>query len=98
MFEGAVAAGFVGGDAFSVDASLIKADVEKKKRVAGGQPMSWPTTEQAPLSANDAVDGAHLCGIDVPKGDCALKRTTMRALVQSIRASGHTHRVDGPNR
>ena len=37
VFEGVVAmciaAGLVGGEAFSVDASLIKADVDKKKRV-----------------------------------------------------------------
>ena len=46
VFEGVVAmcvaAGLVGGEAFSVDASLIKADVDKKKRVAGDQPMRWP--------------------------------------------------------
>ena len=37
VFEGVVAmcigAGLVGGEAFSVDASLIKADVDKKKRI-----------------------------------------------------------------
>src|ERR1700681_1349160 len=51
VFEGVVAmciaAGFVGGEAFSVDASLIKADVDKKKRVAGDQPINWPKAEQA---------------------------------------------------
>ena len=30
-----IAAGLVGGEAFSVDASLIKADVDKQKRVPG---------------------------------------------------------------
>src|SRR6202012_5108514 len=39
VFEGVVAmsiaAGLVGGEAFSVDASLIKADVDKTKRVPG---------------------------------------------------------------
>ena len=39
VFEGVVAtciaAGLVGGEAFSVDASLIKADVDKKKRMPG---------------------------------------------------------------
>src|SRR5258705_10170913 len=43
VFEGVVAmciaAGLVGGEAFSVDASLIKADVDKKKRVPGDQPV-----------------------------------------------------------
>jgi transposase len=46
VFEGVVAmciaAGLVGGEAFSVDASLIKADVDKKKRVPGDQPLVWP--------------------------------------------------------
>src|SRR6476661_7185420 len=44
VFEGVVAmciaAGLVGGEAFSVDASLIKADVDKKKRVPGDQPIA----------------------------------------------------------
>jgi transposase len=51
VFEGVVAmciaAGLVGGEAFSVDASLIKADVDKKKRVPGDQPASWPKAEEA---------------------------------------------------
>jgi IS5 family transposase len=46
VFEGVVgtciAAGLVGGEAFSIDASLIKADVDKKKRVPGAQPITWP--------------------------------------------------------
>src|SRR5271155_3770326 len=44
VFEGVVAkciaAGLVGGEAFSVDASLIKADVDKKKRIPGEQPIN----------------------------------------------------------
>jgi transposase len=46
VFEGVVAmciaAGLVGGEAFSVDASLIKADVDKTKRAPGDQPIAWP--------------------------------------------------------
>jgi transposase len=42
-----IAAGLVGGEAFSIDASLIKADVDKHKRVPGDQPIDWPTPEQA---------------------------------------------------
>ena len=38
-----VAAGFVGGEAFSVDASLIKANVDKMKRVSGDYQIAWPT-------------------------------------------------------
>jgi transposase len=65
VFEGVVAmciaAGFVGGEAFSVDASLIKADVDKKKRVAGDQPMNWPKAEQASRAVREyltALDAA----------------------------------------
>jgi transposase len=51
VFEGVVAkciaAGLVGGEGFSIDASLIKADVDKKKRVPGDQPMAWPKAEEA---------------------------------------------------
>jgi Transposase domain (DUF772) len=46
VFEGVVAtcikAGLLGGEAFSIDASLIKADVDKRKRVPGDQPITWP--------------------------------------------------------
>src|ERR1700758_4284858 len=37
-----IAAGLVGGEALSVDASLIRADAGKKKRVHGDQPIAWP--------------------------------------------------------
>jgi transposase len=51
VFEGVVAlciaAGLVGGEAFSIDASLIKADVDKKKWAPGDQPIAWPKPEQA---------------------------------------------------
>ena len=52
VFEGVVAkciaAGLVGGEALSVDASLSKADVDKKKRVPGDQPITWPKPEEVP--------------------------------------------------
>lgn len=51
VFEGVVgtciAAGLVGGEAFSIDASLIKADVDRKKRAPGDQPIAWPKAEEA---------------------------------------------------
>jgi transposase len=51
VFEGVVAkciaAGLIGGEGFSVDASLIKADVDKKKRMLGDQPIAWPKAEEA---------------------------------------------------
>jgi hypothetical protein len=37
----------VGGEAFSVDASLIKADVDKKKRAPGDQPIAWSKISHA---------------------------------------------------
>ena len=68
VFEGVVAtciaAGLVGGEAFSVDASLIKADVDKKKRARGDQPITWPKAEEASravreyLAALDAAVGS----------------------------------------
>jgi transposase len=39
--------GLVGGDAFSIDASLIKADVNPTKRVPGDQPIAWPERGRA---------------------------------------------------
>ena len=46
VFEGVVAkciaAGSVGGEGFSIDASLIRADVDKKKPMPGDQPLAWP--------------------------------------------------------
>jgi transposase len=65
MFErvvaSCIAAGLVGGEAFSIDASLIKADVDKKKRVPGDLPIAWPKAEEASRSVREylmALDAA----------------------------------------
>ena len=65
VFEGVVAtciaAGLVGGEAFSIDASLIKADVDKKKRLSGDQPIAWPKSEEASHAVREylaALDAA----------------------------------------
>src|SRR5664279_52331 len=62
VFEGVVAmciaAGLVGGEAFSVDASLIKADVDKMKRLPGDQPIAWPTISHAVREYLAALDAA----------------------------------------
>src|ERR1700685_1897476 len=65
VFEGVVAmsiaAGLGGGEAFSVDASLIKADVDKTKRVPGEQPIAWPKAEEASHAVREylvALDAA----------------------------------------
>jgi transposase len=56
-----IAAGLVGGEAFSIDASLIRADVDKKKRMPGDQPIGWPKAEEAPRAVREylaALDAA----------------------------------------
>jgi transposase len=62
VFEGVVAmciaAGLVGGEAFSIDASLIKADVDKNKRVPGDQPIVWPKISHAVQDYLAALDAA----------------------------------------
>ena len=59
VFEGVVAmcisAGLVGGEAFSVDASLIKADVDKMKRLPGDQPIAWPKAEEASHAVREYI-------------------------------------------
>jgi transposase len=56
-----IAADLVGGEAFSIDASLIKADVDKKKRSPGDQPIDWPAPEEASHAVREylaALDAA----------------------------------------
>jgi transposase len=59
VFEGVVvkciSAGLVGGEAFSVDASLIKADVDKTKRLPGDQPIAWPKAEEASHAVREYI-------------------------------------------
>ena len=44
-----IAVGLVGGEAFSIDASLIKADVDQTKRMRGDEAVAWPKPGEAPL-------------------------------------------------
>src|SRR5512135_585032 len=56
-----IAAGLVGGEGFSIDASLIRADVDKKKRMPGDQPIGWPKAEEASRAVREylaALDAA----------------------------------------
>src|SRR5215204_2764478 len=68
VFEGVVAmciaTGLVGGEAFSIDASLIKADVDKKKRMPGDQPIAWPKVEVASHAVRE-----YLAALDTARGD-----------------------------
>ena len=59
-----IAAGLVGGEAFSIDASLIKADVDKKKRAPGDQPIEWPTPEEASHAVRE-----YLAALDAARRD-----------------------------
>src|SRR5215475_12402044 len=66
VFEGVVAkciaTGLVGGEGFSIDASLIRADAGKKKRVPGDQPIAWPQAEEASRAVREylaVLDAAH---------------------------------------
>ena len=68
VFEAVVArcitAGLVGGEALSIDASLIKADVDKKKRLPGDQPIAWPKAEEASFAVRE-----YLAALDAARGD-----------------------------
>jgi transposase len=68
VFEGVVgtciAAGLVGGEAFSIDASLIKADVDKKKRAPGDQPIAWPKAQEASRAVQE-----YLAVLDAVRND-----------------------------
>jgi transposase len=68
VFENVVAmcivAGFVGGEAFSIDASLIKADVDKKKWAPGEQPVTWPKAEEASRAVRE-----YLATLDASRSD-----------------------------
>jgi len=68
VFEGVVAqciaAGLVAGEGFSIDASLIKADVDKKKRVPGDQPIAWPKAEEASRAVRE-----YLAALDAARSD-----------------------------
>jgi transposase len=68
VFEGVVAmciaVGLVGGEGFSIDASLIKADVDKNKRVPGDQPIAWPNVEHASHAVRDYLAALDAAGRD----------------------------------
>jgi transposase len=59
-----IGAGLVGGESFSIDASLIKADVDKKKRASGDQPIAWPKAEEASRAVRE-----YLAALDAARSD-----------------------------
>jgi transposase len=73
VFEGVVAmciaAGLVSGKAFSIDASLIKADVDKKKRAPGDQPIDWPKAHQASRAVREYLAALDTARSEEESGD-----------------------------
>jgi transposase len=74
-----IAAGLVGGKAFSIDASLLKADVDKKKRAAGDKPIEWPTTEEASHAVREYLAALDAACSDDDGGDAAVGTTAVAA-------------------
>jgi len=64
VVERCIAAGLVGGEAVSIDASLISADVDKNKRVPGDKPIERPTREKASRAVRD-----YLAALDAARSD-----------------------------
>jgi transposase len=67
-----IAVGLVGGEAFSIDASLIKADVDQTKRMPGDEAVNWPKPEEASRAVAEylaALDEAHHVTEDIDHGD-----------------------------
>lgn len=68
-----IAAGLVGGEAFSIDASLIRADVDQTKRAPGDEAVDWPKPAEASRAIAEylaALDEAHAAeGSDDGDGD-----------------------------
>jgi transposase len=57
-----ISAGLVGAESFSIDASLIRADVNKTKRVPGDELIDWPERREASRAVREylaALDAAH---------------------------------------
>jgi transposase len=89
VFEGVVAmciaSGLVGGEAFSIDASLIKADVDKKKRAPSDRPIAWPKAEEA-----SHVVREYLVALDAARNDegrVVTGKVAVRAATTAVGAS-----------
>ena len=81
VFEGVVGtcigAGLVGGEAFSVDASLIKADVNPAKRVPGDEPIMWPRREKASRAVRDYLSALDQESAEAPAAGGRTKKPRM---------------------
>ena len=63
-----IATGLVGGEAFSVDASLIQADVNQVRRVPGDQPVAWPQGARASRAVREYLQALDEEGNTTPNG------------------------------
>ena len=63
-----IAAGLVGGEGFSIDASLIKADAGRKQRVPGDEPVAWPRAEEASRAVREYLAALDAAGNDEEAG------------------------------
>ena len=71
VVETCLAAGLVGGEAFSVDASFIKADVNQTKRLPGDQAIAWPDRKEASRAVAE-----YLCTLDQERARSVMESTT----------------------
>jgi transposase-like protein DUF772 len=51
-----IAAGLVRGEAFSIDASLIRADVDQTRRVPGEEAIEWPKPEETSRAVTEYLE------------------------------------------
>jgi hypothetical protein len=51
-----IAAGLVGGEAFSIDASLIRADVDQTRRMPGEEAVEWPKPEETSRAITEYLE------------------------------------------
>jgi transposase len=56
VVETSIGAGLVGGEAFSLDASFVRADVNQVKRVPGDQAIALPARERASRAVREYFD------------------------------------------
>jgi transposase len=76
-----IAAGLVGGAAFSVDASLIKADVNKRERASGEAAPRWQDADQASRAVREYIANVYICPAGKELTHSA--RVTARAAISS---------------
>ncbi len=69
--------GLVGGEAFSVDASLIKADVNPAKRVPGDEPIAWPERDKASRAVRDYLSALDRESAEAPAAGGRTKKPRM---------------------